>query len=157
MHGAVCLRREVSGVCVNVSSVYSRCQALKTGAPEVVCVCGCVCTSLLVCVKVRSVKGLDSDRLKPSVEGSRLRRVFSTYATDRIHTHARTHTQWSVQGVSVVCSLSLHPVGIARLTKLDWHCQELCKRSVWIYIRALSCFINAFCGEIPSTAGLAVR
>lgn len=39
MHGAVCLRREVSAVCVNVSSVYSRCQALKTGAPEVVCVC----------------------------------------------------------------------------------------------------------------------
>lgn len=47
-----------------------------------------------MCVKVRSVKGLDSDRLKPSVEGSRLRRAFSTYATDRIHTH--TH--------AVVCS-----------------------------------------------------
>ncbi len=71
-------------VCVNVPSVCSQCQALMTGAPEIVCACP------LVCVKVCSLESTtpDSDRLRPSVESSRLRRVFSTHSTDRTHTHA---------------------------------------------------------------------
>ncbi len=48
-----------------------------------------------------------------------------------------THMQWCVQGVTVVCSLSLHPAGEARLTKPDWHCQELGEQSEWIRWAAL--------------------
>lgn len=137
-------------MCVNMPSCVQPVPSIDDrGARN--CVCVRVC--LLVYVKVRSVTFLDSDRLKPSVEHSRLWWVFST--REQIHTH--THTQWSVQGVNAVCSLSLHPAGTARLTKPDWHCQELCEHSVWIYIRALSSFINAFCGETPSMAALAVR
>lgn len=52
--------------------------------------------------------------------------------------------QWSVQGVSVVYSLSLRPAGKARLTKPDWHCQELCEQRDWIYITAQSSFVKCF-------------
>lgn len=60
----------------------------------------CVCVCPLVCVKVCSVKypTPDSDRLRSSVERSRLRRVFSIHSRDRTHALKHTHTH------AVVCS-----------------------------------------------------
>lgn len=78
---------------------------------------------LLACVQVCAVMTPGSDRLRLSVEISRLQRAFSAYSRHRIHTN--THMQWSFQGVAAVCSLSFSSGGAARLTKPDWQCQEL--------------------------------
>lgn len=81
------------------------------------------CTSASVCVQVCAGMTPGSDRLRLSVEISRLQRAFSAYP--RHWTHTNTRMQWSFQGVAAVCSLSLGPGGAARLTKPDWQCQEL--------------------------------
>lgn len=106
--GVVCLR---CLLCLNVPVVCSQCQTLMSSA------------RLLVCVQVCAVMTPGSDRLRLSVEISRLQRAFSAYPRHRTHTNTRM--QWSFQGVAAVCSLSLSPGGAARLTKPDWQCQEL--------------------------------
>lgn len=78
MCGAVCLR---CLLCLNVPAVYSQCQALMCGAPGT--------ANVFQCVQVCAVVTLGSDRLKLSVENSRLQRAFSAYPSHR--THKRTH------------------------------------------------------------------
>lgn len=72
-------------------------------------------------------------------DGSRLRQALK-WTLWRLSAHISAHThslQRSVQGVGVVCSLSLRPGGKARLTKPGWHSQELREQRLDFYIRAL--------------------
>lgn len=88
-------------VCFNVPSVCSWCQALMAKAPAVMCVRVCSRRRVSRCVLPRCLTETDERWRQQSLDCTGY-----WESTQRI-----THTQRSVQGVSVVCSLSLHPFG----------------------------------------------
>lgn len=66
------------------------------------------------------------------------------YTLNESHTHT-LHTRSGLFRVLVwFGAYHYPPLGEARLTELDWHCQELSEHTVGIYVRAPSCFEKAF-------------
>lgn len=66
------------------------------------------------------------------------------YTLNESHTHT-LHTRSGLFRVLVwFGAYHYPPLGEARLTELDWHCQELSEHTVGIYVRAPSCFEKGF-------------
>lgn len=93
-------------------------------------------------VKVCPVPLPNPDRWKVAPAQPRLHWVLGTHSTNHTHT---LHTRSGLFRVLVwFGAYHYTPLGAARLTEVDWHCQELSQPSVWIYIRAPSRFAKAF-------------
>lgn len=102
----------------------------------------CACVQLPESVKVCPVPLANWDRWKVAPAQPRLHWILGTHSTNHTHT---THTHSGLFRVLVwFGAYHYTPLGAARLTEVDWHCQELSQPNVWIYIRTLSRFAKAF-------------